>query len=243
VENITMTLQALLQPFVPLHVAAGCAALLLFWLAALARKGRSLHRWAGQAYLLAMLLVMTTAIPLVALSWLRGQIVVALFLGYLVVLVALGCRNAWLAIRFRRQPKRYGGPDQLVLAGLVGLVGLLVVAAGLRQGAWILVVFGLIGPLGTLQTLAWIRDRRRAMALAPGWWLKEHFGAMIGNGVATHIAFFQIGLLRSFPDLDARLIQPLAWFLPLGLAMVAGLWLSRRHARRFGQLKVTAGVD
>lgn len=238
-----MTLQALLQTFVPLHVVAGCAALVLFWLAALARKGRTLHRRAGQGYLLAMLLVMITAIPLVALAWLRGQVVIALFLGYLVVLVALGCRNAWLAIRFRRQPERYGGPDMLLLAGLVGLVGLLVVAAGLRHGAWILVVFGLIGPLGTLQTLAWVRDRRRGLALAPGWWLKEHYGAMIGNGVATHIAFFQIGLLRSFPGLDARLVQPLAWFLPLTLAVLAAIWLGRRHARRFGRQNAASGVD
>jgi hypothetical protein len=54
---------------------------------------------------------------------------------------------------------------------------------------------------------------------------------MIGNGVATHIAFLQIGLLRLVPELGATVIQHLAWFAPLAVGIAAGRWLDRRYLR------------
>jgi hypothetical protein len=54
---------------------------------------------------------------------------------------------------------------------------------------------------------------------------------MIGNGVATHIAFMQIGLMRLFPELGSTMIQHLAWFGPLAVGIAAGFWLDRRYIR------------
>ena len=75
------------------------------------------------------------------------------------------------------------------------------------------------------------RNLRRATP-AVGWWLKEHYGAMIGNGVGTHIAFLAIGLSRVLPKDYANAVQLLAWFGPLSLAVIATLVLNRRHPRR-----------
>lgn len=226
-----MTLETFLKLFTLPHVAAGTVALVLFWLAAAGRKGSPFHKAVGRGYLMAMAAIVMTALPLVALAWLRGQPIAALFLGYLALLVSLSCRNALMAIRYRRAPERFTGRDLQVLALMTGLAGLLVVAVGLYHQVWILLIFGLIGPIMLGQTMMLIRRQRQGIRPAANWWLKEHYGAMIGNGVATHIAFFQIGLMRAFPGLELGVVQPLAWFGPLLVSVLAAIWLDRRYGR------------
>src|SRR5690606_16814152 len=58
-----------------------------------------------------------------------------------------------------------------------------------------------------------------------------HYGAMIGNGVATHIAFFGIGLRSLLPGVDPQLLQHFAWFTPLAGAFIAAWWLGRKYGR------------
>ena len=224
-----MTLISTLEHFVFPHVAAGTVALTLFWLAALMRKGTTLHRRIGQAYLVAMSVILITSVPLVSLAWLRGHVVGAIFLAYLILLVGLSCRNTLAAIRFRRSPERFFGLDLRVLVSVVGLSGLGVVVLGFSRGAWILVGFGLIGPFAFIETVKRIREMNQGSQVAKNWWLREHYGAMIANGAATHIAFFQIGLNRLFPNLDMGVLQNLAWFGPLIVSGLVAVWLNRRY--------------
>jgi hypothetical protein len=65
----------------------------------------------------------------------------------------------------------------------------------------------------------------------PKWWLKEHFGAMVGNGVATHIAFLSIGLPKLLPMFAGPVLQNLAWLGPLSLALVARVLLDRKYMK------------
>lgn len=210
-----------------LHIGAGSLALLLFWTAAMLRKGTGLHRRIGHVYLIAMCGVIVTGVPLALALLERGRPVGALFLTYLLLLVASTCWSAWRAIRDRQAPARYFGPVYWCFAGLVALYGLFLLSLGLREGARLLVVFGGIGPLAALG--AW-RAWRRAPN-DPMWWLREHYGAMIGNGVATHIAFIGIGLRNAVPWLEPQLLQAIAWFGPLLAALLAAWWLDRRYGR------------
>ncbi len=230
-----MTFEQALQLFVPLHVIGGTAALALFWIAAVLKKGSPLHRRVGQAYLAAMLVILITAIPLIVLTWMRGNVVMSVFLAYLTALIAISCRNTLAAIRFRGDPARFFGRDVQVLAFVVGLAGVAVIVLGLTRQAWILVGFGMIGPFLLTATGKAIRARRRGAGLEPRWWLKEHYGAVVANGAATHIAFFQIGMSRLFPNADLGVIQNLAWFGPLVAAFVAAAWLNRRYGVRRAQ--------
>ena len=91
----------------------------------------------------------------------------------------------------------------------------------------LLQVFGGVGVMGGIG--AWTSWRRSATD--PKWWLKEHYGAMIGNGVATHIAFFGIGLRSLLPGVDPVLLQNFAWFAPLAASLVAAAWLNRKYGR------------
>jgi hypothetical protein len=174
-----------------------------------------------------MLGVILSGPPLVFALLERGQPVTAGFLGYLLVLVSTSCWTAWRAIRDRADRQRYFGGMFWSLQTLCTLSGLLVLAAGAAIGAPLLMVFGSLGPIGLATALrAW----RQAPAL-PTWWLREHYGAMIGNGVATHIAFFSIGLRNAFPGVDPMIVQNLAWFLPLAGSLAAGIYLNRRYGR------------
>lgn len=221
--TITQTLSAFAVP----HALIGTVALATFWVAGLSKKGSPLHKTTGKVYLLAMIGIIVTALPLALSQALEGQWVGAVFLTYLAILVSHACRNAWLAIRRKRDFERYTGTGYRVSVALLGIAGVATSVLGIVYGAWILIIFGLLGPLSALDARALIRKGPQS----PKWWLKEHYGAMIANGVATHIAFLQIGLMRLIPDLGGALIQNLAWFGPLALAYATTYWLNRRYIR------------
>ncbi|KFN50707.1 hypothetical protein [Arenimonas composti] len=212
---------------VTLHVATGAVALAAYWSAALLAKGSPRHRLAGRVFLLAMLAIVVTGVPMVARALSLGHPVTAAFLAYLLLLVAQGSWSGWRAIRDRRSPPRYFGPVFRALTGAIVLAGAAMVVLGLRVGQPVLAVFGGVGGL-----VGWgaMQARRRADR-DPVWWLREHYGAMIGNGVAVHIAFFGIGLRRLLPGVDPQVLTLFAWFAPLAVAAVAGLWIGRRYGR------------
>lgn len=211
-----------------LHIAAGSVALAAFWLAAFLRKGSPRHRRVGQVFLVAMLGVLASGVPLTLGMIARGRPAVAMFLAFLLLLTGTGCWNAWCAIRRRRDRRAYFGGLFWTLASIVALAGLGIVALGVQLGSPLFMVFGGLGPFLLVDALL----RWRRAAGNPQWWLREHYDAMIGNGVATHIAFFSIGLRNAFPGLDPVLMQHFAWFGPLAAAFVAAFWLNRRYGRR-----------
>jgi len=219
------------------HALIGTVALLTFWTAGLMKKGTPLHRRVGQVYLLAMCGIVATGLPLVFAALERGAPVAAMFLGFLLLLVSAGCWNAWQAIRRRHDRRRYFGLVYWVFAALLGLCGSGMVALGIDAGSMLVSVFGGVGLLAAIDS---VRNWRRSPA-DPKWWLREHYSAMIGNGVATHIAFLGIGLRNAIPGLDPQLQQHIAWFGPLVVALVAGGWLNRKYGRKPVRRAAAAG--
>ena len=210
------------------HGLIGILALSAFWTAGFTRKGSPLHKASGKIYLLTMAGILLTACPLVLSMLLNGQQIAAMFFAYLIVITTTGVWNSWRAIKDKRDWARYTGPIYKFLMGLNGVSGLAVIYAGLslaKQNAGIFIAFSLVGILSALKM--W-RFKRKPPNDAR-WWLKEHFGAMIGNGVATHIAFLSIGLPKLLPMLSGPLLQNIAWLGPLGLSIVAGFYLNRKY--------------
>lgn len=210
-----------------LHIAIGCLALVGFWTAGLARKGSPLHRRAGQLFLIAMAGILVTGVPMALYKWQSGQPITAAFLGYLLVITATGVWTSWRAVRDKRDVVRYTGPVYVALAVLSLLSGAAILALGLKVGAPLLSGFSSIGLFigADLLHKRWHRDR---LAQRPRWWLIEHYTAMIGNGIATHIAFLGIGLPRLLPAIDGVALHYAAWFGPLVVAVGAKLWFDRR---------------
>jgi hypothetical protein len=223
-----MTAYALL---VAAHVTVGGVALATFWTAAALRKGSALHRRVGQAYLLAMAGIILTGAPLALVRWFDGRPVTAAFLGYLVVITAGGTWTAWRAVRDKTDATRFTGPVYAALGWLSLLSGLGVLALGIKVGAPLLIGFSAVGLFAGQDMLRKRRDPRR-LTSTPRWWFVEHYTAMLGNGVATHIAFLGIGLPRLLPAVDGAVLHYVSWFGPLVVAAIAKVLLDRRYKPR-----------
>ncbi|MBX3693526.1 hypothetical protein [Dokdonella sp.] len=216
--------------FLITHIGAGSVALAMFWIAALARKGSSFHRRVGQGFFGAMFAVLASGVPLTLGMIERGRPASAMFLAFLLLLTGSGCWNAWCAVRRRRDRLAYFGGLFWMLAAINAVAGIGIVVLGIRLASPLFQIFGGVGVFVLVDSIL----RWRKSAQDPMWWLREHYGAMIGNGVATHIAFFSIGLRNAFPGIDPALVQHFAWFGPLAVAFVAAFWLGRRYGRRPG---------
>jgi hypothetical protein len=218
------------------HGLSGLIALITFWIAAFAKKGSPLHVRVGKAYLLSMLGIVITALPMAAIIASSGKPGVAVFLAYLVVITA---SSMWLgrrAIRSKRDQPAFRGRGYAAVAVLNLVASVATFAIGLQTSDVLLMGFSTVGLFNGTQMLI-----RRARPLTiTRWWMREHIAAMLGCGVATHIAFLAIGMNRV---IDMLGIKPpswyglIAWFGPLMVAAVCGLWLSRKYVP-----KATAGA-
>jgi hypothetical protein len=211
-----------------LHAGLGTLALLTFWTAGLSRKGSPVHRAAGKAYLLAMTALLAVAVPMSLVVLVQRSQVGGAFLLYLLVISVTAVWLSWRAIRDRRDWARYTGPVYRGLMWLNLISALAIAAIGLllaRNMQLIIVSFAGIG------LFSFFSMRRFASARPedPRWWLREHLTAMLGNGVATHIAFLGIGLPKVLPMLAGPTLQNLAWLGPLVVAFVAGSYLTRKY--------------
>ncbi len=214
-----------------LHAGLGTVALATFWTAGLARKGSPVHRAAGKLYLLAMAALLALALPMSLIILASGREVAGAFLLYLLLITTTSVWGSWRAIRDKRDWARYTGPVHraLMWLNLAGGLGIAAVGVFLAQQMQLVIVsFSLIGVIGFVQM--W-RFRRQPPA-DPRWWLREHLTAMLGNGVATHIAFLSIGLPKLLPMLAGPALANLAWLGPLVVAAVAGAWLVRKYLPR-----------
>lgn len=210
------------------HVALGCVALLSFWTAGMARKGSPLHVRAGKTYLVSMAGLLAATVPMCWLAWFAGHQVMVGFLLYLLVISTTSVWLSWRAIRDKRDWARFTGPAYRALQWLNLASGITIAGVGLfvaEQMQLIIVSFSLIG-ISTFVSM-------RRFALQPPtearWWMRQHLRAMLGNGVATHIAFLSIGLPRLLPMLQGPVFQNLAWLAPLGVAALAGVYLGRKY--------------
>ena len=221
------------------HLVAGTVALTSFWCSALMRKGSNSHRRCGQVYLLAMTVVIISGIPLVVNAALSGNGVAAMFLGFLLLLVSTSCWSAWRAVRDKGNFARFSGPVWRALNASTFVAGIaLIVTAVIWWGplSVLLIAFGMLGVMFGRNALKLLRNGPDS----PRWWIKEHYGAMIGNGVATHIAFFSIGLRHLVPALPPMVSTYLAWMVPLTAAFIAGWWLDRRYGSKTSTISAAA---
>jgi uncharacterized membrane protein len=208
------------------HIACGVVALATYWMAGLSKKGSPLHKGAGKVYLVSMVGIVLSSIVLAGFAFAAQKYVIATFLAYLVVITTTAMGLGWLSIRRKRDQNAFRGLGYRA-TGVANVVsGVAVFAFGIQQGDALLMGFSWVGIIIGSQMLwrAWKPlDETK-------WWLREHIGAMLGCGVATHIAFLGIGLRRVTETLGLQMdLGLLAWFAPVAVSVAAGIWLDRKY--------------
>jgi hypothetical protein len=215
------------------HLVAGVAALALFWVPALARKGGPLHRQAGRFYVRAMAVVVATAAPLAAAFIVEGDWVVGTFLAYLAVITFSALWGGRRVLDYKADAAAFRTPFHAALgvANALAASAILVLAWVAADGfiRVLFTIFSIIGFTAAWETAQFFRhlpaDRR--------WWWYQHFGGMIGSGIAAHTAFGAFGMRRLFPELQLGAWGLLPWILPSIVGMTAIVLLTRYYRRRF----------
>jgi len=211
-----------------IHAAIGTAALASFWIAGLAKKGSPLHKAAGKIYLVAMLGILLSAFPLAISILLNKSQVAGSFLMYLLIITGTAMWKSWRAIQDKRDWKRYTGTafKSLMVLNLLGGLSIAAIGIFMAESMQIIITsFSLVGILGAYGMYKFYRKA----PTDPRWWMREHLNAMVGNGVATHIAFLQIGLPKILPMISGSLMVNVAWMGPLVVAVIAGFYLTKKY--------------
>jgi len=209
-----------------LHAGLGVLALLGFWVAALAKKGSPPHKLAGKVYVLVMAGLLLPALPLSLRALLNFSTVFGLFLFYLVVITGTALWRAWTAVRRKRDFAAYANRNFKRLGGLNIASGAAILGVGAASVQPVLLGFSVVGILAGYGMI------RLAEAGPPHarWWMAEHIGAMLGCGVATHIAFLLIGLPRVLPaGWNGPALQTFGWLAPLAVSVVARRLLAKKY--------------
>ncbi|MEO8671471.1 MAG: hypothetical protein ABI411_09170 [Tahibacter sp.] len=210
------------------HAGVGAIALLSFWTAGLSRKGGKLHIASGRAYLILMALIAVSSLPLIVRRFAEDGFTVGLFFVHLLTLVSLACYVGWRAIRDKRDWRRFSGMTYRTLGWTILATGTATAVLGLMRGNGIFVAFGVLGVILWRNMLKFTRNGPEA----PNWWKVQHYRAMIGNGIATHIAFLLIGLPRLLPNINGAALNYAGWLLPLAIGLGTQYVLDRRHTPR-----------
>lgn len=214
------------------HAWVGIAALMLFWVPALTRKGGRVHRTAGRSYVYFMLVVTITGILLSLRFLLEGRIVAGVFLGYLGVITFTAVWTGWRVLSAKRSANDYITPTYRALAWLNLAAGLVVLGLGLIQQVWLFLLFSPIGILAGIGSIRFMRNPPTDR----WYWLYEHFGGMIGSGIAAHIAFLAFGSRQMFPDWPLNGLGVLPWITPLVVGVAATVLLNRHYRRKSNPL-------
>ena len=207
------------------HIGLGVAALLSYWVAALASKGSAPHKLAGKIYLLVMIGLLIPAIPLSVRILLEKSVMFGWFFFYLLLITGSALWQGWFAIRHKRDFSRYTGVGFRRLAWANLAAGVAILGLGAATVQPILLGFSAVGILNGRRML----QLAKSQPAHPRWWMEQHIGAMIGCGVATHIAFLLVGLPRLLPALAGPTMQTAAWLAPLALSFLARFWLGRKY--------------
>lgn len=232
-----------------IHIIAGAAALILFWLPALAKKGSPKHIRLGRYYVNTMYTVAASGFVMAVLILidpigLRGHIAAHIadpeqrmmairssrsFLLYLSLLTLATVRHGVLVLRYKADRQQLKQPSHLILMASLTALGPVLAYWGYSHQMTLLIIFGI---LGTFLGSGMLRYSYKANLTKKQWWI-EHLGAMIGSGIAAYTAFFAFGVRRLLEDYGN--LQLLSWILPGVIGTIFINRLSRIYKNKFAQ--------
>jgi len=204
------------------HVAAGGLALAAFWATLLSRKGSGTHRWRGRVYLLLLVPLVASVVPIVAREGADPARLAQL--AYLALVVATAGWTAWRAVRDRADPARFRGPVFRALAAAMAAAGSALMLRALVAGDALALGFSAIGVVYGGAMLGFLGREAE-----PGWWLRWHLNGVALLFAATHASF--VGLLARtlWPGLSGEPMHALTQIGTIAFAYGFRQWLGVRY--------------
>lgn len=226
------------------HVIVGFTGLAAFWFPVFARKGGTLHRKAGQVFMISGYWVTASAaLSCSLITWkiftegLAAQNTNALaslaFLAYLAWVTFVMLRYSVGVLRTKKDPTQLNTLGWRALAySTLFASGLMIAYGALIPSDWSILLFAL-SPIGFGIGIPMLRYMGGKVSSGRAWFY-EHMSATLGAGTAFHTAFAVFGASRLFTMPSGGMLQVLPWVLPAVVGTV-GLTLWKRHyQRKFG---------
>lgn len=182
------------------HAIVGSSALVSFWVAALSTKGSWLHIRAGRVYLISMLLVLITALPIVLHFIEQHDYKRAMTLAYLFCVTLSGMFLLYRPMRLKRILDQYRNKLYTVWASFMtlfaGFIFYLSISNPLVVKKVLLFGFSSIGFFIGISMLIFSFTPARK-----NWWLNQHLNGAMVVFAATHASFLGLGLRKLIPAL------------------------------------------
>lgn len=229
-----------------LHVTIGSAALIIFWLPMLAKKGSDKHKYFGRYFVKAMLAVAISGFVMTVLVLIdpiavrqpadtltQSQLAKLalnhrLFAGFLFMLSLLvfnTTRYAMAVLEAKDNPSSLRHFKLVFPFVLQVICAVIIFLVGSRYGQPLFQVFASLCVLNALQSLRYIYKNsvpKRA-------WLIEHLSAILGSGIGAYTAFFVFGGSRLFDVFVGQNGQLVLWVLPGVLGTIASVIYKKRY--------------
>jgi uncharacterized membrane protein HdeD (DUF308 family) len=237
-----------------LHIAIGSCALILFWIPVATRKGNLDHKRFGRYFAYAMYIVSLSGI-LMASSDLLFPVAMhapginltaeeaaaistevrdfALFLLSLSILVLTSTRQGWLTILYKSDREALRSPVHTTLCVSLFVVGLALLANGLRTGNTVFIVFSILQIITGSNNLHYNFKKE----LKPKEWWLQHLSGFFGAGIGAYTAFFVFGGRRIMESVFGDLYTDYSivlWVAPGVIGGVAIGFVSRHYKQKFG---------
>ena len=204
------------------HVLAGMLALALYWRTLLAAKGSRPHRRWGRVYLVMLLPLLASVVP-VSLHLGKGNPARMAQIVYLSLVLGTAGWTAWRAVRDRGTPERFRGPVFRALAVAMAACGSGLMVIGILKGDVLAVGFAVIG---IVYGGAMLGELGRPPA--PDWWLNWHLNGVSLLFAATHASFIGLLARNLAPGLAGEAMHPLTQLGTIAFAYGLRQWLGRR---------------
>ena len=229
-----------------LHIALGSAALMLFWVPIVTKKGQLNHKIFGNVYKNTMyavaatgavMAIMVLAYPLVikheyanhenAQQIASNLRVFWTFLLYLSLLSFAGTRHGYAVLQVKDNRAllrtwQYVAPLAMLFVG-----GIALILSGIARGHALHIVFGILGTLIGLGALRYIF----AKSVSKRRYIIEHIGSMIGSGIGAYTAFISFGG-RHFIE-SAGSYQIVFWMAPGLMGGIASYLMCKKYGKIF----------
>ena len=201
-----------------LHIVLGAIALVVYWLPIFTRKGGALHIQAGKVFYYLMLTVAGSGIILCLIGlydpvgiytagkqlstesiqrMLHWRIPVSQFLLLVSLLTWVSVRHAIGVLKAKADRSLlrrwyYQGPVFVMFP-----LAIYVAYRGFSIGMPLLIIFAVVSFITASTMTLYVYKKQ----VSPRAWIIEHFGAMVGSGIAVYTAFFAAGGRRMLAEL------------------------------------------